>query len=260
MSSYLAAFTGSRDLLLTWTMRDFRVRYSQSLLGAAWSILQPLSLMIVFTVVFSTLMQVPTSGIPYPVFVYTALLPWTFFANSLTLSIPSLVTNMALVSKIYFPREILPLSAILVGLVDFAIASSIYVALLLYYDVSVGVMALLVPVVLLVQVLFTFAIALGASAVNVFYRDIRFVIPLVIQIWLYLTPVIYPVDMVPERYQPIYFLNPMAVFVDTYRRLLLFDQMPQWQYLGFAVALSSILMCISFRYFRSAERQFADRI
>lgn len=260
MSTYLTTLVETRELLFTWTLRDFKVRYSQSILGAAWAILQPLSLMLVFNVIFSTFIKVPTDGIPYPIFAYTALLPWTFFSNSLSFAIPSLVNNMNLVSKIYFPREILPISAILVGLIDFLIASSIFILMLLFYRIPVGTAALLVPVVLLIQIVLTFGISLLASAINVFYRDVRFVIPLALQIWMYLSPIIYPVNVIPEKFRPFYFLNPMAVLIDTYRRILLLNQMPDWPYLGLAGFVSLLFTWAAYRYFKRAEREFADLI
>jgi len=260
MSTYLKDLIGARELLFTWTMRDFKVRYSQSVLGAAWAIVQPLSLMIIFSVIFSVFIKVPTDGIPYPIFAYTALLPWTFFANSLSFAIPSLVNNMNLVSKIYFPREILPFSSILVGLADFAIASSIFVVMLWLYQIPIGPSILLVPLVLLIQIVLMFGVSLLASAVNVFYRDVRFVIPLALQLWMYLSPVIYPTTLIPEQLRPLYFLNPMAVLIDTYRRLILFKQMPDWPYLGLAAWVSILLALLSYRYFKRAERVFADLI
>lgn len=260
MSAYLTELVGARELLFTWAMRDFKVRYSQSVLGAAWAILQPLALMVVYSVLFSVFIQVPTDGIPYPVFAYTAILPWTLFANSLNSAIPSLVSNMNLVSRIHFPREILPLSAIIVCMVDFLIASSIFVLMLLFYRIPVGLAVLLVPLVLTIQVVLTFGISLLASAVNVLYRDVRFVIPLALQIWMYLSPIIYPVNLVPERFRSFYLLNPMATLLDTYRRLILFNQMPDWPYLGLAALVSVSLAIVTYRYFKRAEREFADVI
>jgi lipopolysaccharide transport system permease protein len=260
MSTHLTTLVEARELLFTWTLRDFKVRYSQSVLGAAWAILQPLSLMLVFSVIFSVFIKVPTDGIPYPVFAYMALLPWTFFSNSLNFAIPSLVNNMNLVSKIYFPREILPISAILVGLIDSSIASSIFVLLLLIYRIPVGAAALLAPVVLLIQVILTFGVSLLASAINVFYRDVRFIIPLALQIWMYLSPVIYPVSVIPERLRPLYFLNPMAAIIDAYRRIILFNQAPDWFHLSSAGVVSTALAVLAYRYFKRAEREFADLI
>lgn len=250
----------ARELLYTWTLRDFRVRYSQSVLGVTWAILQPLSLMVIFSIVFSIFLDVPTEGIPYPVFAYVALLPWTFFSNALSFAIPSLVSNMSLVSRIHFPREILPLSAILVSLIDFLIASSIFVVLLVIYRIPLGATVLFLPLVLLIQIILTFGISLAASAFNVFYRDVRFVIPLALQILMYLSPVIYPVTVIPEEFRPFYFLNPMAVLIDTYRRIVLYNQMPGWPYLVVAALISVLLTAFAYRYFKRAEREFADLI
>jgi lipopolysaccharide transport system permease protein len=216
--------------------------------------------MVIFSVIFSMFIKVPTDGIPYPIFAYTALLPWSFLTNSLSSAIPSLVNNMNLVSKIYFPREILPLSAILVGFADFMVASSIFVIMLLIYRVPLGPCIVLLPLALTVQIVLTFGISLAASAINVFYRDVRFVIPLALQIWMYLSPVIYPVNLVPEKLLPIYFLNPMAVLIDTYRRVILLNQMPDWPHLGLAALISFSLTIVAYRYFKRAEREFADLI
>ena len=260
MLTHLRELLSARELLFTWAARDFKVRYSQSILGAAWAILQPFSLMVVYSVIFSLFIRVPTGDVPYPIFAYTALLPWSFFANSLSFAIPSLVSNMSLVSKIHFPREILPLSAILVCLADFLVASCVFVLMMLFYRIPVGLTVLFVPLVLLVQLILTFGISLLASAANVFYRDIRFVIPLVLQIWMYLSPIIYPIDLVPERLRPLYLLNPMATLIDTYRRIILFNQMPDWPHLGLAALVSVLLTIGAYRYFKRAERVFADVI
>ena len=260
MTTYVRELMEARELLWTWTLRDFKVRYSQSILGAAWAVLQPLSLMVIFSIIFSVFLKIPTDGIPYPVFAYTALLPWTFFANSLSFAIPSLVNNMNLVSKIFFPREILPLSAILVGLVDFLIASSLFVVMLFIYRIPIGPSVLLVPLVLLIQIILTFGFSLLASAVNVFYRDIRFIIPLALQIWMYVSPVIYPTSAIPEGWRPVYFLNPMAAIIDTYRRIILLNQMPDWPYLALAAVVSIVLTVFAYRYFKRAEKEFADLI
>ncbi|NMC54028.1 MAG: ABC transporter permease [Chloroflexi bacterium] len=260
MIPYIKDLYRSRELLYTWTMRDFKVRYSQSILGAAWAIIQPFSLMVVFSIIFSNIIRVPTNGVPYPLFSYVALLPWTFFANSLTFAIPSLVNNMNLVSKIYFPREILPLSSILVCLLDFLISCSIFVLMMIWYRVPLSWTALLVPVILIIQIILIFGISLLASAINVFYRDVRFVIPLVLQIWMYLSPIIYPVNLVPEWLQPFYFLNPMATIIESYRRVVLYQQLPDWRYLGLAAALAIVVIVFTYPYFKRADRQFADLI
>lgn len=260
MSAYLTELLEARELLITWTMRDFKVRYSQSILGAAWAVLQPLSLMVIFSVIFSVFVKIPTDGIPYPVFAYTAVLPWTFFANSVNFAIPSLVNNMNLVSKIYFPRETLPLSAIIVSFIDFLIGISILVLLIVIYRVPIGPTVLLAPLVLLIQMILTFGISLVGSAVNVFYRDVRFVIPLALQIWMYLSPIFYSVNVVPERLRPVYLLNPMATLIDSYRRVVLFNESPDWAYLGLAAVIACSLTLLAYRYFKRAETKFADLI
>jgi len=241
-------------------LRDIRVRYKQSLLGAAWAILQPLALMIVFTVVFSFFARVPTDGVPYPIFSYTALLPWTFFATAIGFAVPSLVNNMNLVTKVYFPREILPISAMGASFIDFLIASLVYIGLMVFYRVPLNATMLLVPVLLAVQMTLTGGVILFASAVNVFYRDIRFVVPLGVQIWMYATPIIYPVALVPERFRLIYMLNPMAVLIDSYRAIALRGEWPNWGCLGFAAVLSGVVFVLGYLYFKRVEWQFADII
>ena len=250
----------ARELLYSWTFREFRVRYSQSVMGAAWAILQPLVLMIIFSFVFSFVLKIDTGGIPYPVFSYVGTLPWTLFATSITFAVPSLVSNMNLVSKIYFPREVLPISSILVGLVDFAIASVLLIPMLLIFRIPITWTVLLVPLILLIQTILTLGISLYASAVNVFYRDVRFVVPLALQVWMYLSPVIYPASNVPEQWRTLYYLNPMAAIIDSYRRVLLMGQLPDWPYLGLSTVVSLIMLIFGYRYFKNAERQFADLI
>ncbi|MFQ3663580.1 MAG: ABC transporter permease [Chloroflexaceae bacterium] len=260
MLTHLRELAGAHELLYSWTLRDFKVRYSQSLLGAAWAILQPLSLMIVFSLIFTLFIRVPTDGVPYPVFAYTALLVWTFFANSLTMAMPSLVNNINLVSKIYFPREILPIAANLVSIIDFAIAALTLVLLMMIYKIAIGWTIIFLPLLLIIQVMFTLGVSLAVSAINVFYRDVRFVVPLALQIWMYLSPVIYPASLVPERIQPLYFLNPMATLIESYRRVIFFNQPPDWLYLGMTTVITVAVTIVSYRYFKRAERLFADLI
>lgn len=253
-------FTAVRELLMTWAMREFRVRYSQSLLGAAWAILQPLSLMIVFSVIFSVFVRVPSDGVPYPVFAYTALLPWTFFANGISQAIPSLINNMNLVSKIYFPREVLPLATLLVAFVDFLIGGIVFILLLVIYRIPIGVEVIAVPVLVAIQMALMFGISLFGAAIIVFYRDIRFIIPLSLQILMYLSPVIYPISIVPEALLPLYLLNPIAVLIDAYRQVILFQQWPSLPPLLLATIVSLLLLLTGYRYFKRAEKQFADLI
>lgn len=254
------ALFAARELLLIWTWRELKVRYSQSLLGAAWAIVQPLALMLVFSLVFALFIKVPTGGVPYPVLAYSALLPWVFFANALSGAVPSLVNNLNLVTKVAFPREILPLATLLASLVDFCVAALIFVAMVLLYKLPLHGTLLLLPGLVLIQLVFSLGLSLWAAALNVFYRDIRFLIPLLLQIWMYLSPVIYPLDLVPAQLRPLYLLNPMATLIDSYRRVMVFGQLPDWPFLGLTTVLALLALALGYGYFKGAEATFADRI
>lgn len=258
--SYLAALKQHRDLLWLWAAREVRVRYKQSLLGVAWAVLQPLALTMVFTFVFSTLVDVDTRGVPYPIFAYAALVPWSFFTTSLSFGIPSLVNNMDLVTKIYFPREVLPLASIGAAFVDFLAASVVFVGMLVAYRVWPGVHALWVIPLLGIQVVFTIGVTLVGSAVIVFFRDMRFVLPLVTQVWMYATPIVYPAELVHEHLQPFYFLNPMAGIIDGYRRALIMGEAPRTSGLLLGTFVSFLLLVLSYAFFKRVEPVFADLI
>lgn len=249
-----------RDLLWLWTLREVQVRYKQSLLGAGWAVLQPLALTVIFTLVFSRLVRVDTGGIPYPIFAYVALVPWTFFATSLSFGITSLVNNMNLVTKIYFPREILPLASIGAALLDFVVAAAIVTGMMLFYRVPVGMNALWVVPLLGVQIALSVGVALAGAAVLVFFRDMRFVVPLLTQVWMYASPIIYPVDLVPERLQPWYFLNPMAGVIDGYRRALLLNQPPRLDALAIGAVVAIVSLAAGYWFFKRSEPVFADLI
>lgn len=249
-----------RDLLWLWTGREIRVRYKQSALGAAWAIIQPLTLTIIFTLVFSQLIQVDTGGIPYPVFAYAALGPWTFFATSLAFGIPSLVNNLNLVGKIYFPREILPLASIGAALLDFAIAEVVFVGMMIIYQIPLTLNVLWVIPLLLIQIILTVGVTLIGAALIVFFRDVRFVVPLLTQIWMYASPVIYPSTMIPERWQTLYFLNPMAGIIAGYRSIFLLGEAPNLPALLLATIVSAALLLIGYATFKRSEPLFADLI
>lgn len=249
-----------RDLLILWTMRDIRVRYKQSVLGVAWAILQPLSIMLIFTVIFSYIARMPSDGVPYPLFSFAALLSWTLLATAFSTAVPSLVTNMNLVSKVYFPREILPIAAVLASLVDFLVACLVFVPMMIYYQVPLSWTILTVPLIVVVQLALILGMTMWAAALNVFYRDIRFVVPLATQLWMYVTPVIYPVSLVPERFRWLYMMNPMASLVDGYRRTLLLHELPDFTYLALAALVSLLSLWMGYRYFKQAEARFADLI
>ncbi len=257
---YLRDLFQFRDLLWLWTMREVMVRYKQSLLGVAWAILQPLALTAVFTVVFSQLVQVDTGGIPYPIFSYTALVPWTLLTTSLNFGIPSLVNNINLVTKIRFPREILPLANIGAALLDFAVAALIFVGMMLVFGISPSLRALWVIPLLAIQIALMVGVTLVGAAVIVFFRDIRFVVPLLLQVWMYATPIVYPAELVPARLQPIYYLNPMAGIIDGYRRVLVMAEPPQLTYIAIAAATSFVILAVGYVFFKHVERDFADLI
>jgi lipopolysaccharide transport system permease protein len=254
------ALAEHRELLFTWIVRDIKIRYKQSVLGVAWAILQPLALMLIFTLVFSKLAHLPSDGIPYPVFSYTALLVWTFFASSLSFAIPTIVNNLNLVTKIYFPREILPLASIGAAFFDFLVANILLVAVLIAYQTPVTAQLLWLPVIVIAEIVLIIGVVLPAAAVNVFFRDVRFVIPLGTQLWMYLTPVIYPVTLIPESWRPFYALNPMVGIVDSYRRVIVLGEPPDATFLGLSVVISVILAVGGYVFFKRKEGVFADII
>lgn len=257
----LRDLVAARELLSTLTLREVKVRYNQTVLGVAWAVAQPVSLMLAFSVFFGRFAGVPSDGLPYPLFSYAALLPWSFFTTSLAFGVPSLVTNTSLVTKVYFPREILPLASVFSAGVDFAAAAVVYALLMAVYRVApTAAFAWLLPL-LVVQVAFTMAVTLVLSAVNVSYRDVRYALPLVTQIWLYATPVIYPLSVVPESLRTLYLvLNPMAAVIESYRRVLVAGTTPDLSMLGLAAASSLVLLLAAYAYFKRAERTFADVI
>ena len=260
MVGYLKKLYQYRELLWVWTLRNIQVRYKQSLLGGLWAVLQPLSLMIAFSVIFTQLVKVSTDGTPYPVFAYTALLPWTFFAVSITFGITSLTSNLNLVTKISFPREILPLASIGAAFVDLLVGSTVFIGMLLYYGIPIRNTVWVLPILLLVQILLTIGIVLFSSAVNVFYHDVQYVVPLAIQLLMYATPVIYPASQVPIRWRGIYMLNPMATLIESYRAVILQGRWPEWQSLLIASIISLAIFMAGYLYFKNEEWQFADII
>lgn len=248
-----------RELLWVLTARDIKVRYKQTVLGAAWAILRPVLTMLIFSVVFGTLAKMPSDGFPYPVFVYAALLPWTFFATAISTSGQSLVGSTHLVSKVYFPRLIIPLSSIGAGLIDLAISTGILLLMMLWYGVGWSLNLLAAPVLLLAVVFIALGVGTLLSALTVAYRDFTHLTPFMVQIWMYVTPVIFPVSLVPERWQWLLYLNPMTGLVEGFRAAFLgkaFDL----QGLGISFAMAVVIFVIGVAYFEKVERRFADII
>jgi lipopolysaccharide transport system permease protein len=248
------------ELLMNLTRREIKGRYSQSLFGAGWAIAQPLATMAVFTLVFARLGQIPSGGAPYPLFAYAALVPWFFFSNSVNSGTMSLITYRNIVTKTYFPREIVPLAQVSSRLVDFTAAAALYALLMIYYGVAPGVWGLMVPAFFLLLVLFTLGVTLATSAANVFYRDVNPVVQIGLQLWLYLTPVAYPLSAVPERYRPFFLLNPLTGIVEGMRSAIVFGRQPEWAVVGVSAALTATIFIGALVLFKKTDKYFADVI
>jgi lipopolysaccharide transport system permease protein len=246
-----------RELLVFHALRDIKVRYKQTMLGALWAILQPALTMVVFSVFFGRLAGIPSGGVPYPIFAYAALLPWQLFAYALTHSSNSLVEHAPTLKKVYFPRVIIPLASVLTGMVDFAFAGFVLMGLMLYYGIVPGVAVVTLPFFTLLAVAAALAVGLWLSALNVKYRDVRYTIPFLAQLWLFVTPVAYPSSLVPERWQALYGINPMAGVVDGFRWALI-GEAPPGPMLLVSAAATALLLVGGIFYFTRLERSFAD--
>jgi lipopolysaccharide transport system permease protein len=249
-----------RDLLYTLSVHRIKVRYKQSVLGITWAILQPLSLMLIYTVIFSYIARMPSDGAPYAIFAYAALLPWTCFSNALTNATNSLVNHSHLVTKVYFPREILPLTYVIAAIFDFLIASTVFIGLMIYYHVPLTLNALYVVPIVFVLMVFTTAVALLFSATQVRFRDIGVAMPLLLQLWMFATPVVYPLSAVPKRLLPVYSLNPMVGLIESFRQVMLYGVVPDLSLLGIAALISTLLLVASYIYFKRVEATVADII
>lgn len=247
-----------RELLYFLTWRDVKVRYKQTALGAAWAIIQPFFMMVVFSLFFGKLGGIPSDGIPYPVFVYCALLPWQLFAHALSESSNSLVGNQNLITKVYFPRLVVPVSAVLGGLVDFAIAFLILLGMMAYYGIAPTIMIVTLPLFLLLAVVTALGVGLWLSALNVQYRDVRYTIGFLTQFWLFATPVAYPSSLVPEQWRWLYGLNPMAGVVEGFRWALLGKAEGPGALLIVSIVVVLLIFIGGLYYFRRMEDTFAD--
>jgi lipopolysaccharide transport system permease protein len=250
---------GHRELLYFLVWRDVKIRYKQTLLGAAWAIIQPLLTMLVFTFIFGRVAKIDSNGIPYPVFAYAALLPWTFFANAITTSGNSIVGSAHLITKVYFPRPIIPMASVCAGLVDLAVAFPMLVVLMFYYHIGITLKTLfLVPLVSLTTLL-AIAVGMWISAINVKYRDVKFAMPFVVQIWMYLSPVAYPSSVVPAKWRTVYSLNPFVGIIDGYRAAL-FGRAFDWKALAISLVVTLSFLAYASQQFRKMEKGFADII
>ena len=254
----LAELWQYRELLYFLVWRDIKVRYKQTALGAAWAVMQPLFMMVVFSLFFGRLAKVPSDGIPYPVFTFCALIPWQLFANALTESSNSLIGNQNLITKVYFARLVIPIAAVLSGLLDFLIAFTILLGMMLYYGMVPGWPIVALPAFILLAILTALAVGLWLSALNVQFRDVRYTMNFLVQFWLFATPVAYPSSIVPEQWRALYGINPMVGVVEGFRWALLGKSQPPGAMLWVSVLVVSALLVGGLYYFRRMEQEFAD--
>lgn len=258
--AWLSELWRFRELLYFLAWRDVKVRYKQAAFGAAWAIVQPLLTMLIFSFFFGRMAKIPSDGVPYPLFCYSALVPWIYFSGTLGQAGNSLVNNATLITKIYFPRILLPAASALGGLLDFAVGSAFLVLMMFYYRVTPSWTMVFWPVAVLGMVMVSMAVSMLFAAVNVRYRDIKHVIPFIIQLGLFVTPVIYPADFLPARLRPLLALNPLSGVMEGFRASLFPNHGIDLRLVGVSLAVALLLFLIGALYFRKAERSFADII
>ncbi|HEX5437645.1 MAG TPA: ABC transporter permease [Gemmatimonadaceae bacterium] len=255
----LAEMLEYRELLYSMARRDLLLRYKQTAMGFAWAFFMPVLNMIIFSVIFTRVTKLNVN-VPYPIYAYAGLLPWSFLASSLRFSVISLTGNIPLVTKVYFPREVFPFAAILVSLVDFAVGATFLAALMVYYGIGVSWAILFLPVVLLVQVVFIAGMALLLSMSNLYFRDVKYIFEVVVTVWMFATSVVYPVQSIGGRLGAILALNPMTPIIEAYRAVLLHGTLPDPEPFLLAAALSCVVFAVGWLTFHRAEFQFAERI
>lgn len=259
-SEVLREFWDYRELFLFLVWKDVKVRYKQTMLGASWAVIQPFLTMVVFTLFFGKFANMPSDGIPYPIFSYSALLPWTYFSGALSLAGNSLVANKNLLTKVYFPRVAIPASSVLCGLVDFSIAFLVLLVMMAYYGIMPTWELLLWPVLILPLMFLALGGGMVLAALNVRYRDIKHAIPFAVQILLFISPIIYPTSVIPERYRALMALNPLVGIIDAFRATVLPTHHVDWQQLGISMLTCLGVFLVGLFYFRRAEKHFADVI
>jgi lipopolysaccharide transport system permease protein len=253
-------FWAYRELLFFLVWRDVKVRYKQTALGASWAIIQPFFAMVVFSLFFGKLAGVPSDGLPYPIFSFAALVPWTFFANGLTHASNSLVANQSLLKKVYFPRLAVPVAAVLSGAVDFVIAFAVLLGMMAYYGIVPTTQIVWIPALLLLALVTALGVGLWFSALNVLYRDVGYVVGFVVQLWLFITPIAYPSSMLPEPWRTLYGINPMAGVVEGFRWTLLGTETAPGPMLAVSAVAALAILVGGVFYFRRMERTFADEV
>jgi lipopolysaccharide transport system permease protein len=249
-----------RELIYFFVWRDIKVRYKQTILGGAWAIIQPFCTMVIFSVIFGKLAKVPSESVPYPIFSFAGLVPWTFFANGVTQSSTSLVSDSNLVKKIYFPRLSLPISKVLSGIIDFVLAFLMLIPIMIYYHIAPTANIIWLPFFFLIALTTAWGVSIWFSAMHVQFRDVRYIIPFLVQIWLYATPIAYPSSLLPEPWRTIYGINPMVGVVEGFRWALLGTKMTLGPMLFISALASMVLLVSGIYYFRRLERTFADVI
>jgi lipopolysaccharide transport system permease protein len=247
-----------RELVYFLAWRDVKVRYKQTVLGALWALIQPFFTMVVFTLLFGQLAKIPTDGIPGPIFYFSALVPWFYFSSTFTNAGMSLIANTGLLTKIYFPRVILPAAVALGNLMDFLISSVFLIGFIVYYKIPLGWNLLLWPALVALLMLLSLSVGAFFAALNVKYRDVRYVIPFLIQLLMFATPIIYPARMVPERFQWLLALNPLSGLIEAFRSVVVPSHVLDWNLLMLSVVITGVLFLTSVAYFKSAEKDFAD--
>ena len=260
LAANIADLTHYRDLLYTLTLHRINVRYKQSLLGWAWALIQPLALMAIYTVIFSVVTRVPTHGTPYTVFVYAALLPWTFFATSITNAAGGFLAHTQLITKVYFPREIIPVTYVFAALFDLLVAAAVLAGMMTWFRIPLTVHAAFAIPVLAADMLLATGLALLLAALQVRFRDVGLAVPLLMQVWLFATPVVYPLSAVPVRFRSLYILNPMAGIVENFRRTVIEGVAPDLQSFWYSVLIGALLFPAAFVFFKNREATMADVI
>jgi lipopolysaccharide transport system permease protein len=250
----------SKELFYFLAWRDMKTRYAQAAIGAGWAIIQPLLTTIIFTIVFSYWAKVPSDGLPYPIFAYAAILPWTLFARSLERSTLSVVSEGALIKKVYFPRLIIPIVSTFINLVDFVVGFAILILMMLWYQVWPTWAIIALPLFVCMTVATSLSVSIWLSAINVKYRDVASVVPLLTQLWMFSSPVLYPSSIVPERFQTVYALNPMAGVIEGFRWALLGKESPNWHMVIISMCVVGIFLMAGVIFFKQVERAFADII
>src|SRR3989344_3470970 len=260
MKTWILELWHYRELLWAFTLKEIKIRYKQTILGTAWAILQPAALTIIFSLIFGLFLRIDSQGVPFIVFYYSALLPWTFVTTSISFGSLSVTNNSGLVTKVYFPREILPFSTIGAAFFDLLMGSVIFIFLMLLYGITFSPSLIFIAIIAPTLLILTSGISLILSSINVLFRDVKFVVPLVLQIWLYASPIIYTIDRIPDSIRKFYIFNPVAPLIQSFRDVTVLGRDPNFKELSLAILLSILIFLVGYLFFKRKERIFADVI